>query len=191
MIKLNHILHNYIQATSFTIHNVNFNLINCYLPSGNTSTKISQRVKAIQNIISFLNNLNFRHRKLIIVGNSNLVINPIERTGYFSPNTNDKIIFHQLLLNFDLIESYRYLTKVFSFSHLHPISRLDRIYASSTLIPNIFQNSYQANAFSDHNNFPSIIIKIPPTSSLKSSNWKLNNSILSILCNNFLIKYFI
>ena len=111
MIKSDIILHNYIQAISFTLHNVNFTLINCYLPSGNTSTKILQRVKAIQNIISFLNNLDFRHRKLIIAGDFNLVINPIDRTGYFSPNTNDKIIFPKLISNFDLIDSYRYFQK--------------------------------------------------------------------------------
>ena len=96
--------------------------------------------------------------------------------------------------NFDLIDSYRHFhphTNIFSFSHLDPISRLDRIYTSSTLIPNISQTSYQANALSDYNNFPSIIIKIPQISSFKSSHWKLNESILSISCNNFSIKYFI
>ena len=170
MIKSHIILHNYIQAISFTLHNVNFTLINCYLPSGNTSPKISQLVKAIQNINCLSNN--FRRRIFVIAGNFNLVINPIDRTGDFSPNTNDKIIFHKLISNFDLIDSYCHFhphTKIFSFSHLHPISRLDRIYTSSTLIPNISQTSHQDNALSDHNNFPSIIIKIPPTFSFKSS----------------------
>ena len=125
---------------------------------------------------------------------TNLHYHQSEVSSKLLNRTNDKIIFHKLISNFDLIDSYRYFhphTKIFSFSHLDPISRLDRIYITSTLIPNISQTSYQPNALSDHNNFPSIKIKIPQTFSFKSSHWKLNESILSISCNNFSIKYFI
>ena len=47
------ILPNYIQIMSFTLYDVNFTLINCYLPSGNTSSQTIKRVKAIRSIISF------------------------------------------------------------------------------------------------------------------------------------------
>ena len=145
MIISHEILLNYIQTISFTHHNVNFTLINCYLPSGNTSSQTIKRVKAIQSIISFSNNLDFRNRQLIIVSDFNLILNSINRTVYFAPNTNDKILFQKLISNFDLTDSYRYFypyTKIFSFLRSRPISRLDRIYISSSLIPKISNTSY-------------------------------------------------
>ena len=130
MITSHAILPNYIQTISFTLHNVNFTLINCYLPSRNTSSQAIKRVKAIQSIIFFLNNLDFQNRQLIIAGDFNVVLNSIDSTGYFAPNVNNKIFFQKLISNFDLTDSYRYFylyTKIFSFSRSRPTSRLDRI----------------------------------------------------------------
>ena len=174
---------------SFTLHNVNFTLINCYVPSGNTSSQTIKRVKAIQSIISFLNNLDFRKRQL--ASDFNLLLKSIDRTGYFAPNTNDKILFQKLISNLDLTDSYRYFypyTKIFSFSRSRPTSSLDRIYLSSSLIPKISNTSYYSIPFSDHNKAPIITVKIPNTTIFKSSHWKLNDSIISFPHINFFIE---
>ena len=182
MITTHTILQNYIQSLSFTLYNTNYTLINCYFPSGKTSTQTSQRIKTIQKLTSYLQNLKYKNRKLIIVGDFNLVLNQIDRTGHFSPNTNDKILFQNLLSNFDLIDSYRFLypnTKTYSFSRSKPTSRLDRIYISSSLTIKITQSSYHNITFSDHNKIPIIALKLPSKTTFKSSHWKLNDSILS------------
>ena len=104
-----------------------------------------------------LQNLNYKNRQLIIAGDFNLVLNPIDRTGHFIPNTNDKILFPKLLSNFDLIDSYRYLypnTKTYFFSHSHPTSRLDHIYIPSSLTSKITQTLYHNITFSNHNKAP-------------------------------------
>ena len=75
------ILPNYIQSIFFTLSNINYTLINCYLPSGKTS------------LTSYLQNLDFKTNYVIIAGDFNLVLNPIDRTGHYTPNTNDKILF--------------------------------------------------------------------------------------------------
>ena len=152
MITSHAILSNYIQTISFTPHNINFTLINCYHPSGNISSQTIKRVKAIQSIISVLNNLNFRNRQLMIAGDFKLVLNSINRTGYFAPNTttNEKILFQKLISNFGLTDSYRNFypyTKIFSFSRYRPTSRLDRIYISSSLILKISNTSYYSLPF--------------------------------------------
>ena len=131
------ILPNYIQSTSFTLSNLNYTLINCYLPSGKTSTQTSNRIKAIKTLTSYLHNLDFKNKYLIIAVDFNLVLNPIDRTGHYTPNTSDKILFQNILTNFDLTDSYRFLypnSQTYSFSRTCPISRLDRIYISSPLL---------------------------------------------------------
>ena len=52
MITFHLILPNYIQSISFTLTNINYTLINCYLPSRKTSTQTSNRIKAIKNLSS-------------------------------------------------------------------------------------------------------------------------------------------
>ena len=175
------ILPNYIQSLSFSLLDKNYTLINCYLPSGKTSFQTSHRIKAIKTLSSYLHNLDFKNRYLIIAGDFNLVINKIDRTGHFSPNTNDKILFQTILTNFDLIDSYRFLyphSKTFSFSRSQPISRLDRVYIPSPLLSNISLSTYVSISFSDHNKAPLITIKIPSNQKYRSSHWKLNNSLL-------------
>ena len=54
MITTPTILPNYIQSLSFTLYNMNYTLINCYFPSGKTSTQTSKRIKAIQKLKSYL-----------------------------------------------------------------------------------------------------------------------------------------
>ena len=164
MISPHIILPNYIQSLSFTLSDNNYTLINCYLPSGKTSFQTSHRIKAIKTLSSYLHNLDFKNRHLIIAGDFNPVIIKIDRTGHFTPNTNDKILFQTILSNFDLIDSYRFLyphSKTFSFSRLQPISRLDRIYISSPLISKISLSSYCNISFSDHNKAPHLTLKIP------------------------------
>ena len=130
MITSHLILPKYIQSISFTLTNINYTLINCYLPSGKTSTQTSNHMKAIKTLTSYLYNLEYKSNYVIIASGFNLVLNSIDRTGHYTPNTNDKILFQKILRNFDLIDSYCYLypnTKTFSFSHSYPTSRLDRI----------------------------------------------------------------
>ena len=137
------ILPNYIQSISFTLSNINYTLINCYLPSGKTSIQTSNRIKAIKTLTSYLQNLDFKINCVIIAGDFNLVLNPIDRTGHYTPNTNDKILFQKILTNFDLTDSYRYLypnSRTFSFSRSFPTSRLDRIYISSPLLAKIIHS---------------------------------------------------
>ena len=128
------ILPNYIQSISFTLSNINYTLINCYLfvtPS-------------IKTLTSYLQNLDIKNNYVIIAGDFNLVLNPTDRTGHYTPNTNDKILFQKILTNFDLTESYRYLypnSRTFSFSRSFPASRLDRIYISSPLLAKIIHSS--------------------------------------------------
>ena len=182
MITTHTILLNYIQSLFFTLYNMNYTLINCYFSSGKTSTQTSQRIKAIQKLISYLQNLNYKNRQLIIARDFNLVLNRIDRTGHFSPSKNDKIFFQKLLSNFDLIDSYRYLypnTKTFSFSRSQSISRLDRIYVPSSLTIKITQTSYHNITFSDHNKAPIIFLKLLSKTTFKSFHWKLNDFILS------------
>ena len=172
-----------LESLSFTLYNRNYTLINCYFPSGKTSTQTSQRIKIIQKLTSYVQNLNYKNRKLIIAGDFNLVLNQIDRTGHFTPNTNDKILFQKLLSNFDLIDSYRFLypnTKTYFFSRSKPTSRLDRIYISSSLTIKITQTSYYNITFSNHNKAPIIALKLPSKTTFKSFHWKLNDSILSI-----------
>ena len=189
------ILPNHIQSISFTLSNLNYTLINCYLPSGKTSTQTSNRIKAIKTLTSYLQNLDFKNKYILIAGDFNLVLNPIDRTGHFTPNTNDKILFQNILTNFDLTDSYRYLypnSRTFSFSRTCPLSRLDRIYISSPLLSQIILSFYYYISFSDHNKTPLLSLKIPSKIKYKSSHWKLNNSILdsspTILYTNLLIK---
>ena len=154
------ILPNYIQSIFFTLSNINYTLINCYLPSGKTS------------LTSYLQNLDFKNNYVIIAGDFNLVLNPINRTGHYTPNTNDKILFQKILTNFDLTDSYRYLylnSRTFSFSRSFPTSRLDRIYISSPLIAKIIHSSYHNISFSDHNKAPLLSLKIPSKIKYKSS----------------------
>ena len=188
------ILPNYIQSLSFTLSENNYTLINCYLPSGKTSSQTSHRIKAIKTFSSYLHNLDFKNRRLIIAGDFNLVLHKIDKTGHFTPNTNDKILFQTILSNFDLIGSYRFLyphSKTFSFSRLQPISRLDRIYISSPLISKISLSSYCNISFSDHNKASHLTLKIPSKLKYKSSHWKLNNSILDSPFILLYIKLFI
>ena len=188
------ILPNYIQSLSFSLLDKNYTLINCYLPSGKTSSQTSHRIKAIKTLSSYLHSLDFKNRYLIIAGDFNLVINKIDRTGHFSPNTNDKILFQTILTNFDLIDSYRFLyphSKTFSFSRSQPISRLDRIYIPSPLLSNISLSTYVSISFSDHNKAPLITIKIPSNQKYRSSHWKLNNSLLDSPSILLYIKLFI
>ena len=138
--------------------------------------------------------MDFRNRQLIIAGDFNLVLNSIDRTGYFSPNTNDKILFQKLISNFDLTDSYHYFypyTKIFSFSQSRPTSRLDRIYISSSLIPKISNTSYYSIPFFDHNKAPIITLKISSTTTFKLSHWKLNDSIISFPHINLFVESFI
>ena len=89
------------KSISFTLHNVNF-------PSGKTSSQTTQRVKAIQSIISFLNNLDFWNRQLIKASDFNLVLNSIDKTGYFHHIQMTRSFFQKLITNFDQTDSYRY-----------------------------------------------------------------------------------
>ena len=166
------ILPNHIQSISFTLSNLNYTLINCYLPSGKTSTQTSNRIKAIKSLTSYLQNLDFKNKYILIAGDFNLVLNPIDRTGHFTPNTNDKILFQNILTNFDLTDSYRYLypnSRTFSFSRTCPLSRLDRIYISSPLLSQIILSSYYYISFSDHNKAPLLSLKIPSKIKYESS----------------------
>ena len=86
------ILPNYIQSISFTLSNINYTLINCYLPSGKTSSQTLNRNKAIKTLTSYLQNIDFKNKYKIIAGDFNLVLNPIDRTGHYIPNTNENII---------------------------------------------------------------------------------------------------
>ena len=168
--------------------------MNCYLPSGKTSFQISYQIKAIKTLSSYLHHLDLKNRLLIILRDFNLVINKIDRTGHFTPNTNDKIFFQTILSNFDLIDSYRFLyphSKTFSFSRLQPVSRLDRIYISSALISKISLSSYFSISFSDHNKAPHLTLTIPSKQKYKSSHWKLNDSILHSPFIHLYIKLFI
>ena len=129
----------------------------------------------------------------MIAGDFKLVLNSIDGTGYFAPNTNEKILFQKLISNFGLTDSYRNFypyTKIFPFSRSRPTSRLDRIYISS-LILKIFNTSYYSIPFSDHNKAPIITLKIPSTTTFKSSDWKLNDSIISFPYINLFIESFI
>ena len=173
------ILPNHIQSISFTLINLNYTLINCYLPSGKTSTQTSNRIHKNPNL--YLQNLDFKNKYILNAGDFNLVLNPIDRTGHFTPNTNDKILFQNILTNFDLTDSYRYPypnSRTFSFSRTCPLSRLDRIYISSPLLSQIILSSYYYISFSDYNKAPLLSLKIPSNIKYKSSHWKLNNSIL-------------
>ena len=175
------ILPNYIQSISFTLSNINYTLINCYLPSGKTSSQTLNRIKAIKTLTSYLQNIDFKNKYIIIAGDFNLVLNPIDRTGHYTPNSNDKILFQKILTNFDLIDSYRYLypnSRTFSFSRSCPTSRLDRIYISSPLLAKIIHSSYYNISFSHHNKAPFLSLTIPSKIKYKSSHWKLNDSIL-------------
>ena len=139
---------------------MNYPLINCYLPSGKTS----HRIKAIKTLTFYLHKLDYKNNKVIIAGDFNLVTNLIDRTGHFTPNTIDKILFQKLLSNLNLIDSYRYLypySKSFSFSRSHPTSRLDHIYISSSLTSKITQSSYCNIPFSDHDKALLLISKYP------------------------------
>ena len=154
MISSHLILPNCNQLISFTLININYTLINCYLPSGKTSTQTSNRIKAIKTLTFYLHNLEYKNNYVIKADDFNLVLNPIDRTGHYTFNTNDKILFQKILSNFDLIDSYHYLypnSRTFSFSRSYPTSRLDRIYISSSLIAKITHSSYHNISFSDHN----------------------------------------
>ena len=194
MITSHFVLPNYIQSFSFTLTNINCTLINCYLPCGKTSTQTSNRIKAIKTLTSYLHNLEYKNNYVIIAGDFNLVLNPIDRTGHYPSNTNDKILFQKILSNFDLIDSYRYLypnSRTFSFSRSHRTSRLDRIYIFSSLISKITHSSNHNIPFSDHNKAPLLSLKIPSKTKFKSSHWKLNNFILASSSTLFYINSFI
>ena len=54
MLTFSIILPNYIQSLSFTLSDMNYTLINCYLPSGKSSPQTSHRTKAIKILTSYL-----------------------------------------------------------------------------------------------------------------------------------------
>ena len=80
MTTSNIILPNYIQSLLFTLTDMNYTLINCYLPSGKTSPQTSHRIKAIKTFTSYLHKLDYKNNKVIIAEDFNLVTNPIDRT---------------------------------------------------------------------------------------------------------------
>ena len=152
----------------------------------------SKRYKTIQTISSFLNNLDFKNRIIILAGDFNLILDPIDKTRHFNPNTNDKIIFQKLLSNFDLTDTYRAFypnTLAYSFSHTRLTSRLNRIYISSTQIQtHLIHSSYSSITFSDHHKPPNITLKTALNIPFRSSHWKLNDLILNFANNIFSIK---
>ena len=126
MITSHIVLLNYIQSLSFTLTDINYILINWYLPSGQTAKQTTQQqIKAIKTLTSFLHKFDYKNTLIIIAGDFNLLLNQIDRTGYYTPNTNDNILFQTILSNYDLIDSYCSLyphSKTFSFSCFLPIS---------------------------------------------------------------------
>ena len=163
------IIHNYIQSITVTIQNTIYTIINCYSPSGNMTKIASKRYKTIQTIYSFLNNLYFKNRKIILAGDFNLILDPIDRSGRFNPNTNDKIIFQKLFSDFNLTDTYHAFnpnTLTYSFSRTRPTSRLNCIYIYFFQIQNISHSSFFFITFSDHNKSPNITLKTPLTTPL-------------------------
>ena len=53
MITSHVILTNYIKSLSFTLTDINYPLINCYLASGKTSIQTSQRITVMKTLIFF------------------------------------------------------------------------------------------------------------------------------------------
>ena len=138
------ILPNHIQSIFFTLSNLNYTLMNCYLPSGKTSTQTSNRIKAIKTLTSYLQNLDFKNKYILIAGDFNLVLNPIDRTGHFTPNTNDKILFQNILTNFDLISTLNV-----SFTQIPELSPFPELvpYQDSTAYIYLFTSSIPNNTF--------------------------------------------
>ena len=71
IISSNIILPNYIQSLSYTLSDMNYTLINCYLASGNSSPQTSHRTKAIKTLTSYLHKLDYKNNKVIIAGDFN------------------------------------------------------------------------------------------------------------------------
>ena len=69
------ILSKYIQSFFFTLIDIYYTLINCYLSSGKTSTQTLQQIKAIKSLTSFLRKLDYKNNFLIIAGDFNLLLN--------------------------------------------------------------------------------------------------------------------
>ena len=108
---------------------MNYIFVNCYLPSGKTFTQTLNASKQSKFSPPYLHKLDYKNNYVIIAGNFNLVINAVDRTGHFTPNTNDKILFQTILSNFNLIDSYRYLYP-YSKTSLFPVPVL---YTDSTV----------------------------------------------------------
>ena len=81
---------------------MNYTFVNCYLPSGKTSTQTSQRIKAIKTPTALPPQIRLQNNYVIIAGDFNLVINPIDKTGHFTPKTNDKFYSKQYFLTLTL-----------------------------------------------------------------------------------------
>ena len=156
------IVANRIQSVTFPILNSLYTIINVYFPSGHDSKVIKDRVHCINELFLYLKNLNLRNRKIHIVGDFNFTLNNIDRAGKFCFNSNDKLLFRQLLCCFDLIDIYRTVFPqkvVYTFSRTHPTSRLDRIYSPNSDRSNIVEIKHLPVSFSDHSLAPSMVIK--------------------------------
>ena len=187
----NIIIQNHIQAITIHLNHSLYTIINCYFPSGNTSKKINDRFSVIQKLITYLKSLNFTNRRIFLVGDFNLVLQPIDRSGYFSPNKKDKILFQTLVSSFGLDDSFRIFyphAKTYSYSRTRPTSRLDRIYIPISFTSNIIETKYVHTSFSDHHKAPLISFNIPNSTPYKSSHWKLNDTILSDTSNRTIIQ---
>ena len=176
------VIKNRIQTLSFSIANVTFTIYNIYLPSGNCPKSTRKRFQCIQTLNLHLQNLNLKNQIIILAGDYNFVLNEIDRKGKLNPNSNDKICFKKILSNFNLCDVHRTLypyTQIFTYSHFHPTSRIDRIYIPSNELSNITQSQHLHLTFSDHCLAPMVTIKIPFSNRTRSTHWKLNDSILT------------
>ena len=158
MISSQIVLPNHIQSLSFTLTDINYLLINCYLPSGKTAKQTTQRIKAIKTLTSFLHKFDYKNNLIIIAGDFNLVLNPIDRTGHFTPNTNEKFYFKQF---------YQILTLL---TLIAPCAPTQKSFPAPSSYPDLTEYTYCHHLYQKLPNHPIITypsqIIIRPQSSL-------------------------
>ena len=189
------IINNRVQLLNFKYQNINKyqNLFNVYFPSGTSTKNLKYRTNCIQNLYDIL--IDRKQQDIYLLGDFNLVLSPLDRTGHFYPNSIDKILFQSILSTFNLTDVFRQTfpdKKTFSYIKSNTASRIDRIYIPTFTLNQIVSTCYTPVTFSDHCYSPSITIKpcTQPTHSSKTY-WKLNDSLLQKTYNCQAIDTFI
>ena len=171
---------NRIQTLSFELNNQIYLLINLYLHSGKAFSRKTSRKEILDTLALFLQNQSFHF--LILLGDFNMVLDQRDTSSKIVKGPDTETL-QSILNSHNLSDTFRNshpLQQMFSYKRTNTGSRIDRIYASDTLLRYTGKATYLPLHFSDHASAPFFEIRLAsPLHSNRNTFWKLNNSLLS------------